>query len=193
MIAAANFLIMGPLLVGVPVLAQTRFVEGALAFGVIMSAYAIGNLGGYVGAGALPRPSASAFSVAVVALFVLFGGAVISLGFITSMWFAAALMVVLGLGNGYVAVMLMSAIQRMAPQEMLGRVMSLVVLAMVGLAPISQAVAGAVIKTSPAVLFGVAGGLLVALGVFAGLRHRSWSFDMVEPPRTDVDVAAEVA
>ncbi len=47
-ISAANFLLIGPLLVGIPVLADQRLPEGAVAFGLLMSAYAGGNLVGYL-------------------------------------------------------------------------------------------------------------------------------------------------
>ena len=46
-IMAINFLIVGPLLVGIPLLADQRLPEGAVAFGLLMSAYAGGNLGGF--------------------------------------------------------------------------------------------------------------------------------------------------
>ena len=51
LLAAANFLLIGPLMVGIPVLAQTRFTQGAAAFGLLISAYGLGNLGGMVAAG----------------------------------------------------------------------------------------------------------------------------------------------
>ena len=43
--AAVNFLVTGPLMVGIPVLANQRLPEGAMAFGLLMSAYAGGGLG----------------------------------------------------------------------------------------------------------------------------------------------------
>ena len=182
MTAAANLMISGALTVGIPVLAQTRFPEGPAAFGLILSAYAIGNLAGYVGAGSVPRPSPTAFSVVVVALFVGFGAVVCSLAFITSTWLAVALMAVLGVGNGYIAVIVISSLQRMTPESMLGRVMSLLVLAMIGLVPLSQAVAGAVIRLGPAALFLPAGASLAVVGVWAAIRRSSWSLDMLQAP-----------
>jgi MFS family permease len=188
MIAVANFCVAGPLAVGIPVLAQTRFVEGAAAFGIILSSYGIGNLVGMVGAGSLPKPTPRAFSVVVVLLFLIFGAVIAALGSITSLTLAAILMVVLGLGNGWVAVTAISTLQRATAKEMLGRVMSLLVLAMVGLVPVSQALAGFVIKLGPGVLFGAAGAMLAGVAVVAGVRHRSWSLDGLEGP-----VAADVA
>ena len=55
-LAVVNLLFMGPLLVGMPVLANQYLVEGAAAFGLIMSAYAGGNLIGIILSGGLPRP-----------------------------------------------------------------------------------------------------------------------------------------
>ena len=43
-LVAVNFLMMGPLLVGIPVLADQRLPEGATAFGLLMSAFAGGCL-----------------------------------------------------------------------------------------------------------------------------------------------------
>jgi MFS family permease len=168
MIAFANLMIAGPLAVGIPVLAQTRFAEGAAAFGFIISAYGIGNLVGMVGAGSLPRASSRAFTLLVVGLFACFGAVIVSLGFVTSTWLAVAMMVVLGLGNGYIAVTAISTLQRMTPK------------AMIGLAPLSQAAAGAAIKLGPSVLFGFAGGGLLVLAAYAALRHREWGLDAME-------------
>ena len=51
--AAFNFAFTGPLLVGLPYLSDTRFQGGAAAFGIVISAYGAGALGGAVLAGSL--------------------------------------------------------------------------------------------------------------------------------------------
>jgi hypothetical protein len=56
-VAAVDSLLLGPLLVGVPVLADTHLAEGAVAYGIIMSAFGGGALVGIILAGALPRPA----------------------------------------------------------------------------------------------------------------------------------------
>ena len=137
LLAAANLLLIGPLMVGVPVLAQTHFSQGAAAFGLLISAYGFGNLCGMIAAGTAPRPSSRTFSRVVVALFVGFGLVIGSLAFISSVWVGVALLAVLGIGDGYVAVVMMTLVQRMTPADMLGRVMSLVMLAMMGVTPLS--------------------------------------------------------
>src|SRR5512141_2772306 len=65
-ISAVNFLLIGPLLVGIPVLADQRLPEGAVAFGLLMSAYAGGNLVGYLLAGSLPRVSGMLMRVLLI-------------------------------------------------------------------------------------------------------------------------------
>ena len=54
LMCATNFLFVGTMSVGLPVLANLRLKEGAAAFGLIMGAYAGGNLLGYLVAGAIP-------------------------------------------------------------------------------------------------------------------------------------------
>ena len=162
---AINFLFMGALMVGIPVLAHERLPGGATAFGLLMSGFAGGSLAGYLLAGALPRPSGkvmSGFFIALLAAFALVLGA---LGFIQSTWVDFVLLLLLGIGNGYVAILMVTWMQTRTPRAMLGRVMSLVMLAGLGLAPISQAIAGAVSRGSLTLLFAGVGvlGLLVTL------------------------------
>ena len=56
-IMVVNFLLIGPIMVGIPVLANQRLPEGATAFGLLMSAFAGGSLLGYLIAGSLPAPT----------------------------------------------------------------------------------------------------------------------------------------
>ena len=177
LIAAVNLLLVGPLFVGIPVLTQAQFAQGAAAFGFLVSAYGIGNLCGMIVAGSAPRPSSRAFTSVVLALFAGFGLVIAALAFLTSVWVGVVLLAALGVGNGYVAVVMMTLVQRMTPAAMLGRVMSLVMLAMLGVTPLSQALSGVIVKLGPAVLFvGCGAGMLVVTAV-AALCRRSWSLD----------------
>jgi MFS family permease len=176
-IALANFLLTGPLFVGVPVLASERLAEGAAAFGMIVSAYALGNLVGMGVAGGTKRPDAQTLGWIGTAIFPLFAVIYAALGLVTATWMAVALMVVAGVANGYLAIIVISSLQRMAPSNLVGRVMSLLMLAMFGLGPISQAIAGAVLQFSVSGLFAAAGAGLLVPGWLV-YRHRSiWNFD----------------
>ena len=120
--AATNFFFTGPLLVGIPVLADQRLPEGARAFGFLMSAYAAGNLAGFILAGVLPKPSGRSFSRFVLLLLFAFGAVLASFGWITLTWIDFGLILFLGVGNGYLGLVIFTWIQQRTPREMLGRV-----------------------------------------------------------------------
>jgi MFS family permease len=160
-----NLLFVGPILVGIPVLADQRLPEGAVAFGLLMSAYSGGNLAGYLLAGSVPRPSGKAMRVFLITLMAAFGVALGSFGFIRSTWVDFGLMVLLGLGNGYLAIILFTWIQTRTPREMLGRMMSMMMLSSTGMVPISQAISGAVSKWSLTALFVGAGVLILVVTI----------------------------
>ena len=165
-IAIANLSFGGAIAVGVPYLADTRFVEGAAAYGFIIAGYSGGNLLGIILSGALPRLSKKTLQVFMVVMFVLFGLGVGALGWISTTWLATLDMLILGVLNGYISIMLITGLQRNTPKEMLGRLMSMVLLANMSLMPLSQAIAGGVLRWNVAALFIVCGGLLLALSVY---------------------------
>ena len=185
LIMAVNFLIVGPLLVGIPVLADERLPEGAVAFGLLMSAYAGGNLGGILLAGSLPRPSGATMKAILILFIALFGVVLGSLGFIPYTWLDFSLLLLTGLGNGYIAITLFTWMQTHTPKEMLGRMMSLIMFSSTGLVPVSQAISGAVIKWNLNLLF-LSAGLLVLLVILwaafqPGLKAFSESLTAADP------------
>ncbi len=177
-VMALNLLVVGPMLVGIPVLADQRLPEGALAVGLLMSAYAGGNLGGYLVAGSLRRPSGPALRVILIIFEAAFGLVVLLLGFISRTWMDFALLLILGLGNGYIAIILFTWMQTRTPKEMLGRMMSLLIFSSIGLVPISQAISGAVSKWDLTLLFVAAGGLVLLLTVWLAFQPALRVFSM---------------
>ncbi len=173
LIAAANLLFVGPLLVGMPVLAQLRLVGGAAAYGLIMSAYGGGNLVGILLAGSLPKPKAAQLNRLIVALVASFGVALISFAFISSTWLAFAVLLAVGVGNGYFAITAITLLQQRTPAQMVGRVMSLILFANVGLVPVSQALSGLFLKLSLEGLFLGAGLLMIALAAWTALDREA--------------------
>jgi len=169
-LAAVNFFFTGPLLVGIPVLADQYLPEGAVAFGLLMSAFAGGSLVGILLAGILPRPKGKGMSAFLILLLVSFGVSLGFFGFIRSTWLDFALMLLLGAGNGYVAILMFTWMQTNTPKDMLGRMMSMVMLAGNGLVPISQAISGAVIKWNLEILFVSAGALIVLVSLWAATQ-----------------------
>jgi MFS family permease len=186
-IMAMNFLFTGPLLVGIPVLANKVLPEGAVAFGLLMSGYAGGNLAGYLLAGSLPRPSGRVMSAFLLGLLASFGLVLGAFGFIRLTSVDFGLNLVLGMGNGYIAILMFTWMQTRTPKEMLGRMMSMVMLSSTGLIPISQALAGAVSKWSLTGLFVAAGVLILLVVAWAAPQKglKMFSESMVAPSTGD--------
>jgi hypothetical protein len=174
LIAAANFLITGPFSVGVPVLADTRYSGGAAAFGIVLSAFGAGSLGGVVLAGATRRPSARRFPAAMLGLTAFSGVSLILLGVMPALVPAAAVAACMGAAQGYVVIQFVTWLQLRTPEHMLGRTMSMLMFAVMGLTPVSNTVAGALIQLSPTGVLTGAGALMVLVVAVGALSPSVW-------------------
>ena len=170
LVASVELLIEGPVIVGIPILADTRMAEGALALGIITSAYAGGSLMGAILAGTLPAPKRG-LGPTLVTIVALSGILMMPFGFMRAMWAAAGFALAIGVMGGYVDILFTSWLQGRTPRAMMGRVMSLLMVAAVGLSPISVAASGALIKQSLEWVFVVAGSLVAISCIVAGLRR----------------------
>ena len=169
-LAAVNLFVVGPLLVGIPLLAHDRLAANATAFGVLMGAFAIGNLVGLVVAASTPRPSSATMRAVVVGFLAANGVVVMSLGAVTHVGTDAVLLAALGGGNGYLAIVLFTWVQGRTPPELLGRTVSIVTFAGIGLVSVSQAAAGAIARWDLDALFAMSGLLVLATTVWAASR-----------------------
>ena len=170
LIVGMELLIRGPVRVGIPVLAHSRLAEGAFALGVVTSAYAGGSVLGTVLAGTLPAPGRWMGTI-VIAVFTSAGVLMIPFGFLGTTWLAAGITLTIGIVGGYVGVLIISWIQGRTPQAMLGRIMSLLLVASVAVAPVSIVASGPLIKLSLEWVFIVSGGMLAAFSILVGLRR----------------------
>lgn len=177
LIAGIELFVQGPVVVGIPVLADTQLPQGALAVGIIFSSYAAGALLGAVLAGALPVPKRRLGHI-LVGTYVLSGFLIMPFGFLRATWLAASLVVVIGVMGGYTNIIFTTWLQTRTPQRMLGRVMSLLMIASIGLSPFSNAVSGALIKLSLGWVFVGAGAMMAVLAVVAGLRREIAGMEM---------------
>jgi MFS family permease len=166
--AAFNFAFTGPANVGLVFLADHVLGGGSVTFGLLLSALGAGALAGAVGAGSfgrVPRLGTVVLSIAI-GLGIAFG----LLGVAPNVPAAAALAAAVGLGAGFLNVHIISWLQGRTAEAMRGRVMSLVMLGSIGLAPVSYALAGLVVDLGPvSLMFGVAGAIVIvaALAGFA--------------------------
>ena len=179
LIVGMELLIEGPVIVGLPILANTKLAEGALALGVVMAGYAGGSLLGSILAGTLPAPRLRLGPILVV-LFALSGLLLMPFGFLRSTWIAAAIALAIGAAEGYAGIMFMSWLQARTPRKLMGRVMSLLMISAVGLAPLSHTVSGALLKLSLEWVFVGAGALLALLCLAVIFRREVRSMRMPE-------------
>lgn len=133
-------------MVGIPVLANSRLSEGAAAYGTIMGGLGGGNLLGILLTSKAVRIINHRLGNFMTAVIVSFGVSLGLLGLVKATWVAFVILFAVGIGNGVLNVTGITFLQRQTPKEMLGRMMSLIMLANVGLLPISQALSGALIN-----------------------------------------------
>ncbi|KKO61356.1 enterobactin exporter EntS [Janthinobacterium sp. KBS0711] len=167
--AVVAFFVMGPLQVALPVLASER-LHGASALGLLMGAHGAGTLAGMLASslgGAWLRRRFGATLLAVDAIVAIL---LMALGQIDTAWQGAALLAVTGLLGGYVQVAIFTWIQRRVAPAMLGRAMALFMGIFLGLAPLSAAATGALLRhLSVGELFCAGGALLLAAAIAAAL------------------------
>jgi MFS family permease len=159
MIAVIDFAANGALGVGLPTLVHGRFSAGAAGFGILLGAWGIGATAGALGAGFVPPPRR--FGWLIILLSAWLGIGIGAVGLVPSLVPAALLMGLSGVGTGVVNTYGISWLQRRTDSAMQGRVMSLVMLASMGLTPVAYAVSGTIANVNPTLLFLIAGGLML--------------------------------
>jgi len=172
LVALMAFVVNGTLIVGVPVLVNTRFEGGAAAYGLIMSAFGGGSLIGILLASTLPSPPARQVGRILLLVVSALGFGLIFLAFTTNAFLAALIALITGVGGGYVLIMVITWLQRRAPPAMLGRTMSLLTFATIGLNPIAVTLAGALSKWNVVGLL-IGSGALLTLTAFASSFSRA--------------------
>ena len=157
--ALFGFASQGPLVVGLTTLADERFA-GPTSFGAMISAAGGGAVAGSLLGGLLGARLNK--GLALVVAWSLTGLVIVGLGFAETVAAAAALAAVMGAGGAVVNVLLITWLQGRTEPALLGRVMSVVMFAAVGLTPLSYAAAGLVAETHVTAMF-VGSGALVLL------------------------------
>lgn len=165
--AMLNFCITGPLGVGVAFLAKQKFGSPA-AFGSLMSAVAAGSLVGMLAAGMRKTRKRGQLLLAVSAVIGICTG---SVGLLDRLWSIAAVLFLMSATAGFLNIQLVAWFQQRVERAVLGRVMSVLMFAAIGLMPISLALAGVVMKWSLRGMFAGAGLLVLLVTALAAL-HR---------------------
>ncbi|MFY9554845.1 MAG: MFS transporter [Blastocatellia bacterium] len=164
-IAAINLCVFGPFMVGLAALADKRFTQGAAGFGTMLSAWGGGALVGTLIGGSFGTPTRRGLRLVGVAAVLGIGLALI--GVMPNVFAASIVIAVMALGSGFLNVGMMAWLQTRTEPRMLGRVMSLLMFAAVGLAPLSYVVSGALVDLNPTILFAAAGGIVLLVAMLS--------------------------
>jgi predicted MFS family arabinose efflux permease len=167
--AVANLTVGGMVRVGLPSLASTEFASGASGLGGLLAAFAVGSLGGGLfasGLAGLRHPGrtamASGLGIAGAVLVVPFAG------------YAGALvaLALAGLASTITNVLIITIVQRNTARHLIGRVMSAILLAALGLFPVSTVVSGLVAERYGSQMIFVATGVALCVAFLFGLSNR---------------------
>ena len=167
LIAAINLLLVGPILVGGGIIANTRF-GGADAFGWMVSAWGAGGLIGAITAGTITIRRVGWILLAASAMM---GLSLIAFGFAPTLLLTLLVVVTMGFANGWMEVYATTWLQVQAGPSMQGRVMGITAVAALGLEPISYALTGVLAELGLTTLFLCAGGTLLIATALAALSR----------------------
>lgn len=164
---AMNFCLAGPVTVGLAYVTKTKFGSAA-ALGIVFSAIAAGSLGGALLAGVWKIRKRGLLILSVSAILAV---CLASIGLMGKLWMIAAAMLLMGAAAGLTNVNTSAWIMQRIDATVRGRVSSVLMLAVVGLTPVSLAVAGLLIAWNLKFMFLVAGGLMLLVTAVAALQR----------------------
>ena len=101
----------------------------------------------------------------------LIGISVGAMGILNHLWLMSAVLLLTAMASGFLNIHLISWFQQRVERVYLGRVMSVIMFASIGLMPISLAAAGLALKWSFPGMFAVAGALVLVVTALAA-AHR---------------------
>jgi MFS family permease len=183
LVIAANLANGGTFEVALPALAHARF--GAGGYGALIAGMGVGAVLGTLSAALAGRAGRPA--LVACGCYLTEALAIAFVPFLGGLPGAVAATFVMGACNGLGNVVFITLVQRWAPPALLGRVMSLVMLAAVGSFPVSVAVTGLLVHhLGPSPFFPVAG-VLIATAILAAMTQREFrDFGAAQPPATPV-------
>lgn len=152
--AGVNLCAAGPIIVGLAALAKFRF-GSPTAFGFLIACWSAGALAGTIAAGARKQSSHRGWTILIASAAVCLG--IAALGVLPTQLALAAALVITGIVGGYNNIVLISWFQGRVEHEFMGRVMSVLMFAWIGLMPLSYPIAGALAQWSIGGMFVICG------------------------------------
>lgn len=166
-IAILNLALVGPMSIGLAVIAKHNFGT-ASAFGFLMSSFAAGSLIGMLGAGLVPHRRRGRTLLLCSSII---GLSVAALGALTRIVTLIPDLLIMSSSMAFLNIQLIAWFQQRVDRSLMGRVMSVLMFASIGLAPLSLALTGFALKVSLPGTF-LAAGLMVLLVTLSASAHR---------------------
>lgn len=165
--SAIAFLIMGPMQIAMPLLAQ-QLGNNAGVLGLLAGAHGAGTLLGMAMSSIFPKLRLGSLGSTILLIDTLVALLFMPLGLIHVAWQGAVAMLVIGALGGYLHVAVFTWIQRQVPPAMLGRAMSIFMFIFMGISPVSAALTGWLMHSiNLTQLFAGSGALLIVIVVVA--------------------------
>lgn len=162
-VAMLNLATLGPLVVGVAKLVELRFGGSATTYGYLQAAFGVGALIGVLATSSIKSVKNPGLSLVLLAYGLGIGTA--GLGFVQQQWMAYGVIVLMGLGGGFVGVIAVSWLQEQTGAAMQGRMMGLLTFTSVALDPFSQAISGFLMDIDLTLMFVVAGATMLLTAI----------------------------
>ena len=169
LIAVVDFWYAGAMEVGLPVLTQQRFGQGAAAFGSMVAAFGAGSTIGVIVSGLTRVPPR--MGPLVIGVVSWLGVGLGLLGLAPNLVVAVSVAAATGVATGAANTFGLTWLQRRTVDAMLGRVMALVMLASFGLAPVALGLAGLLAIHHVGLIFGVGAAMILAAAVGGALSR----------------------
>jgi MFS family permease len=165
--SAIAFLIMGPMQIAMPLLAQ-QLGNNAGVLGLLAGAHGAGTLLGMAMSSIFPKFRLGSLGSTILLIDTLVALLFMPMGLVHVAWQGAVALLVIGALGGYLHVAVFTWIQRQVPPAMLGRAMSIFMFIFMGISPVSAALTGWLMHSiSLTQLFAGSGALLIVIVVFA--------------------------
>lgn len=158
-IAMLNLATLGPLVVGVAKLVELRFGGSATTYGFLQAAFGMGAFVGVLTTSQIKSVRNPGLFLVLLAYGLGVGTA--ALGFVQQQWMAYGVIMLMGLGGGFVGVIAVSWLQNQTNAAMQGRMMGLLTFTSVALDPFSQAISGFLMDINLTLMFVMAGATML--------------------------------
>jgi MFS family permease len=185
-IAILEFFFQTPIFIGLPALAKARFVEPAYIYGLIITAYGTGALLGAVVGGSTKGPRDENLVRTMFFIFIGSGAAIGLIVLYEPYWWAMLLFLITGAADSFIWVHFTTWLQKMTPEKLLGRVMSIMMFMSVGLIPIASILMGLAFEWNLEISLMAASLIIVVSCIVAALHpdSRRVPVPVTIPPET---------